>query len=191
MNLIFLIFYDLKSKSRYISGLCRTDKRNEGSYCFMGATLENCWRCYMWCWQKHVITWKCFIPFGDRSSQTMASGMPLSFIAQYVCTRARTRARARSRTCTRMCVHIFIYTYIYLFCVFIFIYKYTYPLISDPNYRVKYRLILKNTYLHIQLQHTPGRQESWSSETLIMLLFRTKVKMYSIHILHTYRFFQQ
>jgi hypothetical protein len=108
-------------------------------------------------------------------------------ICVHACTNSR--ARARSRTCTRM--RTYIYIHIYSPCVFIFIYKYTYPLISDPNYRVKYRLILKNThvYVHIQLQHTPGRQESWSSETLIMLFFfRTKVKMYSIYILHTYHF---
>lgn len=110
-----------------------------------------------------------------------------SHLSRNMCARVHELARARSRTCTRIRTYIYIHIYIY---VFIFIYKYTYPLISDPNYRVKYRLILKNThvYVHIQLQHTPGRQESWSSETLIMLFFRTKIKMYSIYILHTYRF---
>lgn len=109
-----------------------------------------------------------------------------TLIYRVICVHACTNSR--TRVCTHM--RIYIYIHIYIPDVFIFIYKYTYPLISDPNYWVKYRLILKNThiYVHIQLQHTPGRQESWSSETLIMLFFRTKVIMYSIYILHTYRF---
>jgi len=113
-----------------------------------------------------------------------------SHLSRNMCARMHdSRARARARD-VHAYAYIYLYTHICSMCVFIFIYKYTYPLISDPNYRVKYRLILKNThvYVHIQLQHTPGRQESWSSETLIMLFFRTKVKMYSIYILHTYHF---
>lgn len=105
-------------------------------------------------------------------------------LSRNMCARVHELARARAR----VYAYIYLYTHIYL-CVFIFIYKYTYLLISDPNYRVKYRLILKNThvYVHIQLQHTPGRQESWSSETLIMLLFflerRSKCTVYIFYIL--------
>ena len=75
-----------------------------------------------------------------------------------------------------ICVHI-----CYILCTYVrmyaYIHTYIYILISDPNYRVNYRLILKNThvYVHVQLQHTPGRQESWSSEILIMI-FKTKVE---------------
>lgn len=84
-----------------------------------------------------------------------------------------------------MCTYMYKYTYTHVWmhmCIYIIfyvrtyvcIYTYIYTLISDPNYRVNYRLILKNThvYVHVQLQHTPGRQESWSSETLIMILKR-------------------
>lgn len=74
---------------------------------------------YKWCQQKHVATWKCFIPFEDRSSQTMASGMPLSFIAQYVCTRARTRARALAHV--HAYAYIYLYTHIYI-RVFLYLY---------------------------------------------------------------------
>lgn len=87
-----------------------------------------------------------------------------ALIYRAICVHACTNSRAH----VHAYAYIYLYTHIYL-CVFIFIYKYIYLLISDPNYRVKYRLILKNTHVYIQLQHTPGRQESWSSETLIML----------------------
>jgi len=105
-----------------------------------------------------------------------------------MCARVHELARARALANVHAYAYIHLYTHICPMCVFIFIYKYTYPLISDPNYRVKYRLILKNThvYVHIQLQHTPGRQESWSSETLIMLSFlerRSKCTVYIFYIL--------
>jgi len=111
-----------------------------------------------------------------------------SHLSRNMCARMHdSRARARARD-VHAYAYIYLYTHICSMCVFIFIYKYTYPLISDPNYRVKYRLILKNThvYVHIQLQHTPGRQESWSSETLIMLFFlerRSKCTVYIFYIL--------
>lgn len=82
------------------------------------------------------------------------------------------------------------YIYIIFYVrTYVCVYTYIYTLISDPNYRVNYRLILKNThvYVHVQLQHTPGRQESWSSETLIMILKRRLNVQYT----HLHLSFQQ
>lgn len=89
-------------------------------------------------------------------------------------------------TCTDAYVYIYIISYVR---TYVCIYTYIYTLISDPNYRVNYRLILKNThvYVHVQLQHTPGRQESWSSEILMMILKRRLNVQYT----HLHLSFQQ
>lgn len=103
-----------------------------------------------------------------------------SFFFSYMCTYMYKYTYTHVLRC--MCVHI-----CYILCTYVrmyaYIHTYIYILISDPNYRVNYRLILKNThvYVHVQLQHTPGRQESWSSEILIMIFFslfffKTKVE---------------
>lgn len=89
-------------------------------------------------------------------------------------------------TCTDAYVYIYFISYVR---TYVCIYTYIYTLISDPNYRVNYRLILKNThvYVHVQLQHTPGRQESWSSEILMMTLKRRLNVQYT----HLHLSFQQ
>lgn len=89
-------------------------------------------------------------------------------------------------TCTDAYVYIYIISYVR---TYVCIYTYIYTLISDTNYRVNYRLILKNThvYVHVQLQHTPGRQESWSSEILMMILKRRLNVQYT----HLHLSFQQ
>lgn len=97
----------------------------------------------------------------------------------------------KSRVCACPCAC----THMYIIFMYVRMYArntYIYTLISDPNYRVNYRLILKNThvYVHVQLQHTPGRQESWSSETLITSSFFFKRRL-NVQYTHLHLSFQQ